>query len=107
MTIVTQLTLRSGDRAALDGVVSDIQDAAQRKGAELKGPHSEPPETLRVRQPKQLTGGDSFDDWNYTVYTRRVELHGHEEFARSFMEWDFPTSIRVEAEVKQIRAAGR
>jgi ribosomal protein S10 len=108
MTIVTKLTLRSGDRTALDGVVHDIRDAAQRKGAELKGPHSEPPETLRVAQPKRLTGeGGSFDDWGYTVYSRRVELHGHEALARSLIERDYPSSIRVEAEMEQIRAAGR
>jgi len=109
MTIVTRMTLRSGDRAALDSVVEDIQETAQRKGAELKGPHSEPPENLRVSQPKTLAGGGhaAFDDWNYTVYTRRLELRDHEELARSLMEWEYPASVRIEAEVKQISSAGR
>jgi ribosomal protein S10 len=109
MTIVTRLTLRSGDRAALDGVVDDVREAARRKGAEMKGPHSEPPEEHRVAQPKRLTGegGGTFPPWNYTVYTRRIEIRGHEGFARGLLDWDFPDSVHVEVEIDRVRAAGR
>lgn len=109
MTIVTRITLRSGDRAALDSVVEDVREAARRKGAEMKGPHSEPPEELYVAQPKRLAGDgdDAFSPWNYTVYTRRIEIRGHEAFARGILDWELPDSVHVEVEIDQVRAAGR
>lgn len=108
MTFVTKLTLRSGDRAALDGVVSEIKEASRRKGAEFKGPHSDSPVTHRLRQYKQLDGDQQsqFDSWDYTVYSRRMELYGHDDLARKVLEWEFPSSVRVEAEVEQVRTAG-
>ena len=109
MTFVTRLTLQSGDRAALDGVVADIKQAAERKGAALKGPHSHPPERYTVPQYRRLHADDerTFSSWEYTVFTRELEIHGHEGIARNLTERDFPTSVHVEAEVEQIRGVGR
>lgn len=109
MTFVTRLTLQSGDRAALDGLVDDIKATAERKGAALKGPHSHPPENLSVPQHCRLHADDDrrFDSWEYTVFTRELEIHGHDQLARDVASWEFPNSIHVEAEVEQIHGAGR
>ena len=101
MTVVTRISFTSGDRAALDAVVGDIVETARRKGAELKGPHQDPPEDLDVALYRRLDGEASatLESWSYTVFQRRVELHGHDELAREFLHRDYPDSIKVEAEV--------
>jgi ribosomal protein S10 len=102
MPYVTTLTLTSGDRHRLDDVVAEIKDRAERKGVELKGPHPKPPEQLRVPQSKTLgPGRDRFDSWNYTVYTRTIEIVGYESFAREVTEEAFPDGIHVEAGIEQ------
>ncbi|MFB6308797.1 MAG: 30S ribosomal protein S10 [Haloarculaceae archaeon] len=106
MPFVTKLTLESGDRHRLDEVVADIKEDAARKGVELKGPHPQPPDELRVPQSKTLGPGGGFESWHYTVYTRTIEIIGHEDFARSVTQSDFPPSIHVEAEVEQRQQAG-
>ena len=106
MTFVTKLRLQSGDRAALDRVVEEIRSTAERKGAELKGPHSEPPTELRVPQHKRVEGGGRFDDWKYVVYARKLEIHGHDELARRVTGREFPPSVHVEAEIEQVNPLG-
>ncbi|MFB6268351.1 MAG: 30S ribosomal protein S10 [Halobacterium sp.] len=108
MTFVTKLSLESGDRAALDGVVSDIKETCRRKGAEMKGPHSDKPAEASVPLYSRLDGEQDSKTgaWYYTVYRRRVELHGHDELARSIMERDFPDSVHVEAELEQLKPLG-
>ena len=108
MPFVTTLTLQSGNRHVLDDVVTEIKETAERKGVELKGPHPEPPDQRRVPQLKRLApGGGEFDSWNYTVYTRTIEIIGHDEFARSVAAQEFPTAVHVSAEVDQRHALGR
>lgn len=108
MTFVTKLTLRSGDRVALDDVVSQIKEASRRKGAEFKGPHSDSPETHQLTQYARLDGDEDapVSPWNYTVYSRRMELYGHDDLARKVLEWDFPSSVYIEAEVQHVRSLG-
>lgn len=108
MTFVTKLTLQSGDRATLDRVVDDIRSTAERKGAELKGPHSNPPNHCRVPQYKRTAGTDTdeFSPWEYTVYSREIEIVGHDELARSIAGRDFPSPLHVEVEVEQISSVG-
>jgi ribosomal protein S10 len=107
MTFVTKLTLQSGDRAALDDVVSTIATFVERKGAELKGPHPKPPKTLGVPQHKRTTGeGGRFPPWKYTVYTRTLEIVGHDEVARRVTQRPFPDGVHVEVEIERIRSMG-
>ncbi|MCW8173136.1 30S ribosomal protein S10 [Natrialba swarupiae] len=108
MTFVTRLTLQSGDRAALDGIVNDIKSTAERKGAALKGPHSHP-ETRSVPQHSRLHADDDrrFSAWEYTIFTRELEIHGHDNLARNIASQNFPDSVHIEAEVEQIHGAGR
>lgn len=108
MTFVTRLTLQSGDRAALDGIVDDIKTNAERKGAALKGPHSHPPQRHSVPRYKRLHGDDDrqFSTWEYTVFTRELEIHGHDNLARNVAEQNFPDSVHIEAEVEQIHGMG-
>lgn len=102
MPFVTKLTLESGDRRQLDDVVDQIKRRAERKGAELKGPHPKSPEQVRVPQSKTLgPSGGRFEPWDYTVYTRTIEIVGYDEFARSVAGRDYDESIHVEAEVEQ------
>jgi len=109
MTFVTRLTLQSGDRAALDGLVSDIKEAAERKGAALKGPHSHPPDRLSVPCYQRLHADDDrqFASWEYTVFTRELEIHGYDNFAGNMAERQFPDSVHIEVEVEQIHGMGR
>jgi ribosomal protein S10 len=107
MPFVTKLTLESGDRHRLDDVVDEIKRRASRKGVELKGPHPSPPEHLRVPQSKTLgPGSDRFESWEYTVYTRTIEIVDYEEFARDVAGSEYPEGIHVEAEVEQRTHAG-
>lgn len=109
MTFVTKLKLQSGNRSALETCVAKIQSIASQKGAQLKGPHSNPTTRHRVPQYKDLSGDASkqFAPWHYTVYTRELEIVGHNEVARRIThETSFPDCIHVEAEVEQIQPMG-
>ncbi|WP_224336708.1 uS10/mL48 family ribosomal protein [Haloprofundus halobius] len=106
MTFVTKLTFESGDRAVLDDVVSELKRLLERKGAECKGPHSSPPERLRVPQYRTLGRGREFSPWSYAVYTRRLEIHGADQIARSVAERQFPDSVHVEIEIEQKKPLG-
>jgi len=102
MPFVTKLTLESGDRRGLDDVVDRIKEEAARKGVEFKGPHPDPPDELAVPQSALLVAdGDHFPAWRYTVYRRSIEIVGHDEFARSVAERDFPDGVYVSAEIEQ------
>jgi ribosomal protein S10 len=107
MPFVTKLRLQSGDRETLESVVGDIKRRAERKGAELKGPHPKPPTELRVPQHKRVEGGGEFGPWHYTVYTRTIEIVGHDEFARSVAGRAYPDSVHLAAEVEQVRGQGQ
>jgi len=104
MTFVTRIRLQSGNRPALEHVVDEIRTKAERKGAELRGPHSAPPTDLSVPQYKTADGDESrqFGAWDYTVYTRQLEIVGHNELARRVAEFDFPEGVHVEVELEQI-----
>lgn len=106
MTFVTKLTLQSGDRAVLDSIVEEIRSTTGRKGVEMNGPHSKSPRRLRVPQHKRTTGGAEFASWDYTVYTREIEIVGHDEIARQIAGKEFPDSLHVEVEVEQISQVG-
>ncbi|WP_181684853.1 uS10/mL48 family ribosomal protein [Halorhabdus salina] len=108
MPFVTKLTVESGDRYALEDVVSEIKETAARKGVELKGPHPQSPEDITVPQSKRLSAdGDRFDPWRHTVFTRTIEIIGYEEFARDVTGWEFPNRVHVGASVEQRRGTGR
>lgn len=106
MTFVTTLSFRSGDRAALDDVVSDLKARIERKGAECKGPHQEQPEQLTVPRYARCQPGEQFGPWDYTVYTRWLEIHGSDHTAREIGHLGFPDSVHVEIEVEQRRTQG-
>jgi len=106
MSFVTRLTFQSGDRRALEAAVEDIKAAARRKGVQFKGPHAHPPEAFRVPLYKTLDAGDAFGTWEYSVYTREIDIVGHDAFAREVAQWDLPPGIHVSAEVEQVRGMG-
>lgn len=107
MTFITKLQITSGDRHVLDRVADDIKETAQRKGVELKGPHSRPPESMRVPQSKTLDVSETFTPWTYTVYTRTIHIVGHGEFARATADRDFPEGVHVTIDVDRVTGAGR
>jgi ribosomal protein S10 len=107
MPFVTTLTLQSGDRDVLERTVGDIKHRAETKGVELRGPHAESPESVSVPQPKRLDAdGTSFRHWKYTVYERRMEIIGHDEFAREVAGQDFPDGIHMDIDVERVSAPG-
>lgn len=107
MPFVTKLTFESGDREVLDRVVTEIKEKAERKGVELKGPHPRPATQVSAPQQKRLAPGDSFEAWSFSVYTRDIEIHAYEDFAREVAGDDYPASIHIEADVKQTKGMGR
>jgi small subunit ribosomal protein S10 len=107
MTTVTKLTLSSGDRRTLDDIVDRLVTVVERKGADLRGPHTGPPTEYSVPQSKTLAGEERFSPWEYTVYTRRLEIVGHDGAARVAAGYDFPPSIHVAVELDRIHTAGR
>ncbi|WP_423751648.1 30S ribosomal protein S10 [Salinirarus marinus] len=106
MTFVTKLSFQSGDRAVLDDLVSDLKRAVERKGAECTGPHSAQPDHVRAPQYRNLAPGDEYSPWTYTVYSRRLEIHGNEAVARRIAQREFPESVHVEIEVDQKKPLG-
>jgi len=107
MPFVTTIRLESGDRDRLESVVTRLKADAARKGVELKGPHPEPPKELRVPQSKTLgPGSGRFPSWDYTVYARRIEIVGHEGFAREVASRKYPPGIHVAVDVDQRRQVG-
>jgi ribosomal protein S10 len=107
MTFVTKLRFCSGNREALETVVDDLKRLLGRKGADCKGPHSDPPTDYRVPQYRNLSTTESeFDPWRYTVYSRRMEIHGSARIAREVGHMDFPDDVRVEIEVDRQRPVG-
>jgi ribosomal protein S10 len=106
MTFVTKLRFQSGDRAVLDEVVTDLKEYLARKGAECKGPHASPPERLSVPQYRSLSPGARYEPWDYTVYTRQMEIHGNDHIAREVGHREFPESVHVEIEVEQKKPLG-
>jgi len=102
MPFVTTLTLRSGDRTALDAVVEDIRELARRKGIELEGPHTNP--TVECQAPLywDIQGeGSTLGTWDYAVYERTVRIVGREEIARRIAAQGVPESVRVEVAVER------
>ncbi|WP_049999005.1 uS10/mL48 family ribosomal protein [Halococcus sediminicola] len=104
MPFVTKLDLTSGDRGSLDRVVEDIKETAARKGVEFGGPHASQPRQQRAPQSKRLsTTGGRFPDWTYTIYSRTIEIVGHDEFARSVAGGEFPAGVHVEVDIERVR----
>ncbi len=106
MTFVTRLRFTSGDREALDDTVSSLKKLLERKGVECKGPHADPPEHMSVPMAATLGPGTTIDQWKYTVYGRRLEIHGAETTAREVTEMSFPDAVHLEVEVDRKRPVG-
>lgn len=107
MPFVTRLTFQSGDREALERVVTDIKERAARKGVEFRGPNPEPLQEVRVPMYKRLSpDGGQFDAWGYTVYVRTIAIVGYDDFARTVAGDEYPSGIHLEADVEQVRSAG-
>ncbi|WP_313694902.1 uS10/mL48 family ribosomal protein [Halorarum halobium] len=106
MTFVTKLRFQSGDRAALDDTVDGLRDMLERKGAECKGPHTEPSEHVRVPLYDTLAPGSVLGEWSYELFSRRIEIHGNDHIAREVGHMDFPDSVHVEIELEQREQVG-
>ena len=107
MPFVTTIRFRSGDRAVLDDLVEDIRRSAERKGVELRGPHTSTPTSHRVPLYRRLSAtGGRYSPWDYTVYERVIELTGHDESVRLIAGKEPPRGVHVEMSVEQVRSAG-
>lgn len=108
MPFVTRLVLTSGDRGTLDAVVDGLKQAAERKGLDLRGPHTAPPATYTVPLYKRPASAVErrYSDWSYTVYERVLEFTGHDETVRSLLGREVPRAVRRTVEVGQVRSAG-
>lgn len=106
MPFVTRLTLQSGDGDLLDSIVSEIKERAERKGVELKGPHPKPPTRHSVPQYKRVGDDEAFSSWDYTVYTRVIEIIDHNEFARDVAGQSYPERIYITADIEQYNQTG-
>jgi ribosomal protein S10 len=99
MSFVTRMTFQSGDRKALDDVVGELRETLERKGAQFNGPHSRPTESLSVPMYADVTSDRTFEDWTHTVFTRTIELVGHDALARQLTERSLPESVHLSVEV--------
>ncbi len=107
MPFVTTLTLQSGDRDVLERVAGEIKERAERKGVELRGPHAASPTQYRVPSAKRLADdGRRFSSWNYTVYTRTMEVVGYDEFAREMAGRSLPAGVHLGVDVERVSAPG-
>lgn len=99
MSFVTRLTYRSGDGDRLASTVERIKHRAERKGVQLKGPHAEPPTHHSVPQHKGMPGTGAFEPWQYTVYSRVIEVVDNTGFVRKLSEQEYHDSIHLTVEV--------
>jgi len=108
MPFVTRLVLTSGDRPALDGLVDELKAAAERKGLDLRGPHTAPPESFTVPLYRRPTADDTrrYGTWSYTVYERVMEFSGHDETVRSLVTRPVPRGVHRTVAVTQVGSAG-
>lgn len=106
MPFVTTLTFQSGDRHTLERVVNDVKESAARKGAEFRGPHAESPVNYRVPQRKRVDRTDEFDPWTYTVYERRLEIVGYDEFASEITTKKLPMAIYLDITIERVSTPG-
>lgn len=106
MTFVTKLRFQSGDRNALEDTVDGLRAMLERKGAECKGPHTEPSDHVRVPLHDRLAPGTTLDEWRYEVFSRSLEIHGNDHIAREVGHMDFPDSVHVEIELERKKPLG-
>jgi len=102
VTFVTALTLRSADRAALDDAVGTLRSTLEGKGAEFRGPHAAPTETVHVPLYESVASDRTMGTWEYPVFTRKIEIVGHDTLARSLAEREFPDPVHVSVSVDRI-----
>lgn len=103
MTFVTRLTLRSGDRVALEKTMEEIKHTVEKKGIQLKGPHTPPPVSYRAPQYRRMDDTKlKFSPWEYTVYERWVDMVGYDDSIKRITGMEFPKCIHVEVEVTQM-----
>lgn len=100
------LQLRSGDRAALDATVDDLVAIATGKGAEVAGPHPKPTKTVRVPLYTSHAGEKLLRMWEYTVYTRHLEITGHEAVAKRLAQQSIPSQVAISMTIDHIGHLG-
>lgn len=96
----TRLTLSSGDRRLLDDTVDRVCDVANRKGANLGGPHTKPTKTISVPLFRSTTAVDPIDTWEYTIYTRELVITGHDGVARSISQLSIPPGVAIDLRIE-------
>ncbi|MFP4591481.1 MAG: 30S ribosomal protein S10 [Halobacteriales archaeon] len=92
--------LESGDRGALEATVARLRELADRKGADVTGPHARP--TRRVDVPMYLRHDATapFRTWRYRVYTRHLEVVGHESVTRAIANVDVDPAVGVSLRIE-------
>ncbi|MDR9411419.1 MAG: uS10/mL48 family ribosomal protein [Haloquadratum sp.] len=106
MTYVTKLRLESGQREALDEVVTGLKETVERKGGECKGPHASPSASVRVSLYDRVDASEPYGAWEQPVYERRLEIYGNERIVGELTNRSFPDGIHVEIEIDQHQPAG-
>ncbi len=98
----TRFTLTSGDHRALTRIVDELREVADRKGAEVTGPHPKPTDTIPVPLYKTAGGDEFFRRWQYDVYRREIAITGRESVAERLARRSFPASVAVEVTIEQV-----
>lgn len=106
MAYRTYLELVCGDRHLLDRTVDELQSIADRKGANTVGPHAKPTRELRVPLYKRIDRPERFSDWRYRVFTREMEIVGHESVARAIAQYPIDRRIKVALSVEEDEVVG-
>lgn len=91
----THIEMESGNRKELDASIGRIRSLIERKGAKLRGPHTRPTKEIDVPLYKTHLGDRRFEHWRYHVYSRTLEVIGHEGVTREIASLELPSSINI------------
>lgn len=87
--------MQSGDRIALDASIDRLRSLIEQKGGSLTGPHTRPAKSMAVPLYKTHLGDRRFGHWSYQIYSRHLEVIGHEGIAREVASFNLPSSISI------------
>lgn len=95
-----RLELVSGDREALDASVDRLRQLADRKGANVTGPHARPTREIDVPLYRHHDADEPRATWRYRVYTRHLEVVGHESVTRAIANVPIDPAVSVSFNVE-------
>lgn len=95
-----RIELESGDRHALEATVDRLRAVADRKGADVTGPHALPTRTVDVPLYRDHAATTPRGTWRYQIYSRKLEIVGHETVTRAIASVDVEPAVAIDFSVE-------